>query len=546
MKLGRAPSRSLLTLIPLLALGCGREEDTPAADEPRGAEPEIAAPAPSLRRLTEEQYRNTIADLFGDDVVITTSLEPDESVDGLYSVGASVVTISALGAEEYETAAFSVAEQALADEATRAALVPCTPADTVDADCAEAALAPLGRRVWRRPLSDDELSALVSLSGTAASTLGDFYEGLSYGVAALLQSPHFLFRVELGEDDPEAPGLRRYTDLEMASRLSFFLWNTTPDDTLLDAAEAGELSTAAGLAEQVDRMLADDRAREGARNLFTEMFTLYELDELTKDPDIFLHYSAELGALAREQTLLDLEAIAFDDDEDFRTILTTRRTHLDRTLAALYGVPAPALDGFAETWLPEDGDRVGLLGQASVLAQFAHPTSTSPTLRGKFVREVLLCQTLPPPPGDVSVVLPESSEEANSLSERLEQHRNDPSCAVCHDLTDPIGLGLENFDGLGGWRADDDGDVIDPSGELDGAGFVDPVSLAEAIVEHERLGACLAQTVYAYANGRVLDDADDATIDWHAEGLQENDHRLRFLLADIATSDAFRRVGEVE
>lgn len=538
-------TRALL-LAPLLLPGCERDEKAPAADEPRGEAPEVAPAAPVLRRLTEAQYLNTVADLFGDDVVITTGLEPDESVDGLYAVGASVVTISSLGVEEYETAAFSVAEQAMGDEATRATLVPCTPADTVDADCAATVLAALGRRAWRRPLSDDELSALVSLSGTAASTLGDFYEGLQYGIAALLQSPNFLFLVELGEADPADPEVRRFTDWEMASRLSYFLWNTTPDDTLLDAAAAGELTDDAGLSAQVTRMLADERAREGMRNFFTEMFTLYELDAITKDPDLFLHYSAEIGASAREQTLLDLDKLVFEDDADFRTLLTSQSTHLDRKLAALYNVAAPAREGFAETWLPDDGGRRGLLGQASVLAQFAHPTATSPTLRGKFVREVLLCQNLPAPPGDVAIVLPEPSEDAPTLRDRLEQHREDPSCAVCHDLTDPIGLGLENFDGLGSWRDKDNGYPVDASGNLDGAAYTTAWDLAEAVAEHERLSVCLTQTVYAYANGRVLDDADDSQVDWHTEGLSEQEHSVQFLLADIATSAAFRRVGEVE
>lgn len=535
-----------LLLVGLLGAGCARPEEGAPAAGPRGEEPAFEAPAPVLRRLTEAQYLNTITDLFGADIVITTGLEPDERVDGLYSVGASVVTISALGVEEYEAAAFAVAEQALADEAKRAALVPCAPADVVDADCAGTALAELGRRVWRRPLAEEELARLVAVSGTAATTLGDFHEGLVYGVAALLQSPNFLFRVELGEEDPERPGERRFTDWEMASRLSFFLWNTTPDDTLLDAAEAGELSTEAGLAAQVDRLLADDRARAGVRNLFTEVFTLDDLDDLTKDPDVFVHYSDEVAASAKEQTLLDLDALIFEEDGDYRELLTRRRTHLDRKLAAIYDVRAPAREGFAETELPEDGGRRGLLGQVSVLAQFAHPTSSSPTLRGLFVREVLLCQTLPAPPGDVSTVLPEASDESPSLADRLEQHRADPACASCHDLTDPIGLGLENFDGLGSWRDEDNGATVQPAGELDGHAFDDAWELAEAVAAHERLGPCLAETVYAYANGRVLADADDPTLEWHAQGLEEQETSVLFLLRDIATSRAFRAVGEVE
>ena len=232
--------RGFKTIVALsLALGGGCDRGEPkAAVTPRGDPPEVSVPGPTLRRLTSAQYRNTIADLFGEDVVIATALEPDEAVDGLLTVGASVVTISSLGVERYETAAFTVADQVMSDAEKRATLVPCAPAASVDETCAREALSQIGLRVWRRPLTETELDTLVSVADTAALTLDDFYGGLGYGVAALLESPDLLFLVELGEDDPNQPGSRRYTDYEMASRLSYFLWNTAPDLPLLEAAAA--------------------------------------------------------------------------------------------------------------------------------------------------------------------------------------------------------------------------------------------------------------------------------------------------------------------
>ena len=515
------------------------QQPAPAPTE-RGAAPDWDPPAPVLRRLTASQYKNTVADLFGD-VVLTASLEPDESVEGLLSVGASTGSISALGVENYEALAFDIAEQVLAQDPSRA--LSC---DLAEAGCARTSLEALGLKVWRRPLSADELDRLERVVDTATTTLGDATQGYGYGVAALLQSPNFLFRAELGEDDPDRPGGRRYTGYEMASRLSYFLWDTTPDDELLTAAAAGELVTDAGVLDQVHRLLGSQRSEAGVRTFFTEMLTLYELDSLDKDPTVYLHYSDDVGEAAREQTLLDLTSLVLDQDAPWPTALTATDTHIDRKLAAIYNVAAPSVDDFGVASLPQSGGRRGLLGQVAVLAQFSHPTATSPTLRGKFVREVLLCQTLLPPPGDVSTVLPEPTEDAATMRERLEQHREDPSCAACHGLTDPIGLGLENFDGLGVWRTTDHGATIDPADSLDGVPFADAWNLAGAVSEHDRLNPCLVQTLYRYAQGRVLEDADDPMIDWYVEGFDAADHSVLSALADLAGSAAFRQVGGVE
>ncbi len=529
----------------LLALPSCQPDPVPDVAALRGAVPVVAPAAPALRRLTRAQYLNVVTDLLGEGLVVPTSLEPDTAIDGLYTVGAAVTALSPVGVERYEAAAYSLAEQVMADPARVATVVGCEPAAE---GCLRTFVTTFGRRAWRRPLAAEEIDRVVAVGELASSTLGDPDAAPTYALATLLQSPAFLYREELGEADPDAApggGARRYTSLEMATRLSFLLWNSTPDDTLLAAAEAGDLVTDAGLTAQVDRLLADPRAHDGIRAFFTEMLELDQLDALNKDPTIYTHMSPEIGPSAREETLLGIEAIVFAD-EDWRTFFTTRRTFLDPVLAALYNVRAPTREGFGEVELPADGLRAGFLGQASFLALQAHPTTSSATLRGKFIREVLLCQDIPAPPADVDTSIPEADETSPTLRQRLVTHLSDPTCAGCHRLTDPIGLGFENFDGLAALRLTENGATIDASGELEGGTFATPVDLGGVVAAHDRIAPCLAETLYRYATARSVGDGEEALVEWHAAGFVESDYRVTTLLAEIATSPGFRTVGELQ
>lgn len=520
-------------LIALSTLAC-QPDDAPVEVAERGSVPDFDAPAPVLKRLTQEQYRNSVDDLFGEGLVLPT-LEPDQEIEGLIALGSGVTSISPYGVEQYEAAAYSIAEQVMTDRPEMALV--CQPDDVDDAACAESSIEELGRRVWRRPLSAEESEVLVDLILVASETLDDFDSGYEFGIAALLQSHNFLYRSELGVDGA-------YTDWEMASRLSYFLWNTTPDEELLLAADAGELRDDAGLSAQVDRMLADERARDGLRNLFAELWSLYDLDDLSKDPTLFLHMSDQVGPSAREETLLGVEYLAFDLDDPYRELFTTRRTFLDHTMSALYEVQAPSRDGFGMTELPKETGRRGFLGQASFLALQAHPVSTSVTKRGQFVRERILCHVIPPPPSDVDTSIPEASESEPTMRERVARHLEDPTCATCHQITDPVGLGFENFDGIGRWRDEENGYTIDASGDLDGDAFADAWELGASVANHRDLGACLVERTTQYATGHV--DQDRELMSWHEEGFEISDQSLLFLLRDVALSPAFRELGEVE
>ena len=458
-------------------------------------------------------------------------------------MGASTAAVSPRGVEQYEAAAYALAEQALNPD-RRATVVGCNPTGIVDEGCARGFLASFGRRAWRRPLTDEEITTLVDIAGTSAAVLGDFHEGLQFAVAAVLQAPDFLFRVELGEDD--ADGGRRWTDHEMAERLSYLFWNTTPDDALLDAADAGELTTDDGIQAQVDRLLESPRAREGLRAWFTDLLHLGDLDDLYKDPNVFEFMSDTLGPAAREETLLGFERLVFDDEGDLRDLMTTRTAYVDRELAALYDIRAPAREGFAAAELPEDGLRRGLLGQASFLAGQSHPVSSSATLRGLFIREVLLCQVMPGPPAGVDTSIPPVTERARTLRERVANHLSDESCAGCHVLMDPIGLGVEHFDGVGRFRATDNGATIDASGDLDGATFADPVELAQTIRDHDSFVPCLVKNLGRYANGKVEGGGQFESLGWLADELAAGDHDLKAFLPILAKSSMFRAAGVIE
>ena len=504
---------------------------------------EAAVPgAVSMRRLTQAQFRNTILDLYGDDVVVPEISEPDVVLGGLPSVGASEATYSSRGIESWEAGAFSIAEQVFTVEARRNRWLQCTPSGVVDETCAASTLREMGLHAWRRPLTEEEVSRLVDISTEAATTLDDFYDGLQFALGALLQSPHFMYRVEIGETD--TAGDQQFTAYEMASRLSYFLWNTTPDTQLLRAAEEGRLDTREGLFVEASRMLESDRGRSGMAAFFDEYLQLYRLEKLSKDPTVFEHYTTLIGPDARQETLMLLDYMVFEAEMDFRELLTTRETFLTPRLAALYDIPAPQeVDDFAYVELPKSGPRAGILGHASFLALHAHKVSSSATLRGKAVRSILLCQHIPVPPVNVDTSIPEASGTTLTLRDRVAEHLEDPSCAGCHELLDPIGLGLENFDGLGRYRVLDNGVTIDPTGILDTVEFDSPRELGAAIGDHRNFPRCAVRTLGRYATGREESEEEAALLAVLTERFEHHEYGFKALVLEMIMSPLFRTAG---
>jgi hypothetical protein len=329
----------------------------------------------------------------------------------------------------------------------------------------------------------------------------------------------------------------------MASRLSFFLWDTSPDEALLEAAKRGELQTDEGLFQQASRMLADERARHGIRAFFTDQLELYELDELRKDPLVFEHFTHDLGPDAREETLRLLEYYALDVNADFRDVLTTKEVFLNPNLASIYGVPAPVAEGWELTTFPEDSARGGLLSQAAFLSLNAHSVSSSATLRGKALRQKLLCHTIPAPPVNVDTSIPEPSGTTLTLRDRVAEHLENPSCSGCHRLVDPIGLALENYDGIGRWRERDNGVPIDASGDIDGIAFGGPKQLAEVVREHEDFPRCFVRTLSRYATGQVESNDQDPLLETLNDRFDHHGFEVEPLLLELVMSPIFRRPG---
>jgi len=516
-----------------------------ATPGPTPAPPTTKAGAAAMRRLTAAQYRATVADVLGEDVAAAGRFEPDQRVSGLLAVGASNVSVTPSGFEQYDAIASGVAAQAL-DAAHRGTLVGCTPSGPVDDDCAASFLGGVGRRLLRRPLTDTEVSTWAGIARDAAGQLGEFHAGLEVALGAMLVSPDFLFRIEETEVDPQRGG-QRFTSLAMASRLSYFLWNSAPDEELLAAGERGELVDDAGLDAQADRLLGSGRLEAGVRELFADAYGFDTIEQglVRKDPELFPAYSQGLIIDAREQTLRVIVDRLLREDGDYREIFSTRESSMTRRLGPIYRVPVRRPEGWEDWVFGEDSRRAGLLTHASLLALYSHPGRSSPTLRGKFVREVLLCQAVPPPPGNVdfSMFADEANQKRTTARERLGAHVSNPACAGCHSLMDPIGLALENMDGIGIERETENGSTIDPSGSLDGEAFADAPGLGAALSHHPQLAPCLVETVFRYAVGRNPVAGERDWLDWERDRFADSAYRLRPLLRTLVLSDAFRRTS---
>jgi hypothetical protein len=514
----------------------------PSSNGGRGGGAENPGPPPDpgttgrsggrLRRLTAAQFRNSLRDLLGDGAT-AGDLEPDSLRDGFASIGATYTSISPRGIEQYDSAAQAVAHSLFADPARRAKVLGCTPAGAELERCVRAFLTGFGRRAWRRPLSGEELDDYTKVTLDAAQVLGDANQALEQIAIALLTSPNFLYRVEVGAPGPD--GRHRYNGWELASRMSYFLWNSTPDDTLLAAAEAGQLGTAEGLGAQATRLLQSPRARTGFSGGFGR--ELLWLDALTDAPKNDPRFTDALRA-SMEAEALHLFESRLDPGSDVMDLLVSTKTFVDAPLAALYGLPRPAAAGPAD--LPAGGPRLGLLGTAAFLTIYSAQDRTSPTARGVFVREKLLCQPMPTPPDNVDITLPPGNL---TTRQRLEEHRKNDGCRGCHDLFDPLGFAFEDFDWIGAHRDRDGGLPIDTSGNLDDFRFADARGLASHLRDLPAVRDCLLMNLFRAVNGHLETDADAPTLDAWRSTLDGARRSLPAFLAQLVVGDGFRVVS---
>ncbi|MAT95262.1 MAG: hypothetical protein CME59_22045 [Halioglobus sp.] len=529
--------RVLLLLCSLL-WGAGTYAAGQVTQQPQATDAVVA-----MYRLTQSQYRQSVADIFGDRVRIYGRFEPDYRRDHLLATGSAWASVSPSGFEQYEQMARGIAEQVLGEE-HRQRFLACEPGIVeVHTDtCIRLFLAEYGEKLFRRPLTAGELASRLEVVAQVLETGGDVHDGLQYALASLLVSPEFLFRIETVEQDPRSPGQYRLTAYSKAARLSFFLWNTTPDAQLLAAAQRGALHDDAGLRAEVKRLLASPRLETGMRSLFADMLRFDTFPEVSKDAALYPVFTSAVAEAMQEQTLQTLVQHLLVEDADYRELFTRASMPMDRRLGMVYAVPVVA-QGWDSYQFGDASARGGLLSQASLLSLHAHAGSSSPTLRGLFVRETFLCQIVPPPPADVDFTLEEAFAVEATARERLQRHRSEPACAGCHQLMDPIGLTLEQFDGVGMFRTRENGKPIDVSGELDGRSFSGAKGLGQALSEHPRVPECLVDTVYRYAGGPQDAAVQRRLLQSLNTQFAESGYRLRKLLQQIAISEDFYAVS---
>ncbi|HEX5109414.1 MAG TPA: DUF1592 domain-containing protein [Vicinamibacterales bacterium] len=414
---------------------------------------------------------------------------------------------------------------------------PSTPAQ--EASCARTILTAMARHAYRRPATADDLDPLMELYEAARADGSTFDARIEQALRLILASPKFLFRVET--PPAAAGGVGRVSDLELASRLSFFLWSSIPDDELLKAAEQGRLHQPAVLQAQVERMLRDPKSRALVDNFAAQWLRLRNLRNHTPIARDFPNFDNELREAFRIETELFVQSI-IREDRSVLDLLNADYTYVNERLARHYGIPNVYGSHFRRVPVKEEARR-GLLGQGSILTVTSYPNRTSPVLRGKFILENILGTPPPPPPPNV----PDLEEnhpgaEARSLRARLEAHRKNPTCASCHRVMDPLGLALENFDGLGQWREKEPGGAIDPTGQLaDGTPIDGPVALHEAVLKRRELFVrTLTEKLMTYGLGRGIELDDRPLVRQVARSAAARDYRWSAVVLGIVQSAPFQ------
>ena len=485
------------------------------------------------RRLSQAELDRTLADLMDDQTEPARSFLSEDEFSP-YDNDYNLQLVSRTLIESMEVLSRDVAQRLIDDTTRRALIVPCTPSGAGDAACFQEFVESFGRLALRRPLVDGEVAAYMTLQEYSTENVpevdNDFYTGVMLVISAIIQDPEFLYRIEVGVPTSEA-GVFKLTDYEMASRISYLLWGSTPDDQLLADAEAGMLADAADRVMAIERMLDSDKAKAQLYR-YHSMWLGYRT--IPVGQELIDAFNTETSAL--------IERVVFDEQATYTQLFTSTETYLDTFLADHYGLPQPA---GGQGWVTYDDGRAGILGHGSVLGAFSKFTDTSPTQRGIFIAERLRCTQIPTPPPTVDVDSPpgDPDDPTACKEDRYLAHQNQSGCVECHSLMDPIGMGLENYDIEGVFRATDEGKpdcTISGQGELPGVGpFSGPGELADRLVESGELEACVTQQYLQYAFGRALGPDDAEAVEYTVASFEESDYDFKQMVSDYATDDAF-------
>ena len=519
-----------LTTLP--AAGVARVSEEP------GARPERTV----LRRMTHSQYDNTVRELLGDTSSPARQFPPEDFVDG-FKNQYEAQSISPLLAEAYNAAAERLSSNAIRAFRSGEAkgLIPCQPSSNPNAECRTRFIRQFGLRAFRRPLTDAELSRYSELFAGQ----GDFLEGARIVMEAMLQSPSFLFWL----DSTSMPEWKPYA---RASKLSYFLWDSMPDEWLLERARAGELDSPDGFEKAAREMLASPKAVPAVDEFVSQWLRFDEVANMLKERRAFPQFTRELALAMAEETRRLVSDLVWND-RNFMELYSANYTFVNGDLAAVYNLPAPASD-FARVSYPAESERAGILGQGTFLALTSKPAETSPTARGLFVREHLLCQRVPLPPPGVNMNLPPLTEDKPRTNrERLAVHLSNESCAGCHKLIDPIGFGLEKFDALGarhdkftvalpGNRRNPENKPASIELEVDTKAFIagiensdfsSPRELGQILASNRQCQECVVKQLFRYAVGRAETTADKPVIDRAYESFQRSQFRFKELMIAV-------------
>jgi hypothetical protein len=504
-----------------------------------------AAPTPEaagvfvLKRLSNREYNHVVADLLGD----TTQPASDFPDDDLGSGGfVAPVNVATLNAQHYEEAAGTLADAALSANKLK---IPCTnPAANAEANCAKDFINQFGKLAFRRPVSADELGGLSSLFATARELGFDFRSSIAQVAKAILQAPGFLYHWEIGpsKGSPQN-GVVSLTPYQIASRLSFFLWETMPDATLLAAADAGELTTPEQIQAQAERLLNDPRAQNTMENFHLQWLFLDNLANLQKDPSAYPRFSdAVRDALIPELKNFTSSVILNAADGTLTSLLTAPYAFANSATAPIYGA---SVSGSALSKVTLDGSqRAGLLTQSAFLASRAGTNESNPTYRGVAIFKQLLCGTVPPPPANVPDVQPPSPNM--TTRQRFEAHDMNPCAVGCHSQFDPYGFAFENYDGIGAYRTSDNGQSVNSSGTVRTPGgatltFKNAVELASALAASDEVKWCTTRQWFRYMLGRAETAAEQGSLELAYRAAAQNpDFSIRDMLLSTTRSLSFR------
>jgi len=503
----------------------------------------------TMRRLNAYEYNYTTRDLLGIDLKLGDGFPDDDAGYGFDNIG-DVLTLPPLLLERYLAAAERLADEAIVEDVAKAKgklpephrrIVFLEPDPKVPKkERARRIVERFATRAWRRPATSAEVNRLLDIFNMADREKETFERAIQVVVQAILVSPHFLFRVELDGGAGSAEAVEPVTDWQLASRLSYFLWSSMPDEELFEHARKGTLREAAVLEQQARRLLADGKSRGLLKTFASLWLGSRKMKTVTPDTDRFPSFDEDLRTAMRTETELFFQEVMAQDlsilvfiDSDF--------TFLNKRLAKHYGIQG--VEGKEHRKVKLEGERRGgVLTQGTVLTATSNPTRTSPVKRGRWILEQILGTPPPPPPPGVDVLPEEGGAElTGTLRQRMDLHRKDPSCASCHGKMDPLGFAFENYDAVGAWREKDGDAPVDPSGVLpDGGAFRGVKELKAILLSQKDLFArCLAEKMMTFALGRGVEARDRPAIDRVCQALAANDYRFSTLVIEIVKSDPF-------